>query len=141
MSDQYSEDAITPDLDEVEQLEPEAACLDVDVRGPVRVHALPSRHAIMHQVTVGTTPVQIMGRDLRRARVLLWAVAEAAAAYYVGTRDDETAAGTAAAALAAADDGSGGAPMVLELRHSEPLYVRAVTGTVTVSFVVEQWAD
>lgn len=141
MSDEvYDEDGLTPDLDEVQQHEPVAAVLDVDVKGPVQAHALPARHAVMHSTSVGTGTVQLLGRDQRRGRVLLWAHAAAGGLVYVGTRDDEVTAGTAAVLVAGPDDGTA-APMVVELRHCEPVYVRAASGSVTVSFVAEQWAD
>lgn len=73
MSDYNDHEEPTPDLDEVQQFEPEASCLDVDVKGPVRTHALPARTAIAHNVTVGTTATQILGADQRRGRVQLWA--------------------------------------------------------------------
>lgn len=72
MSDYYEHDGPTPALDEVDQFEPEASCLDVDVKGPVRVHALPARTAVMHNLQVGDTPVQLAGRDPRRGRALIW---------------------------------------------------------------------
>lgn len=134
------DDAIQPELDEVQQDEPEATALDVDVVGPVRAHALPARTCVMHNVTVGATATQILGRDLRRGRVLLWAYADAAALYYVGTRDDEVASGTSAKLVAVKNDASA-VPQVLELRHCEAVYVRAASGTVDVQYVAEQWAD
>src|SRR5690606_30392885 len=131
---------VTPDLDELQQDEPTVPALDVDVIGPVRTHALPARTCVMHNVTVGATATQILGRDLRRGRVLLWAYADAAALYYVGTRDDEVTSGTSAKLVAAPNDGSA-VPQVLELRHCEAVYVRAASGTVDVQYVAEQWAD
>lgn len=133
-------EGVTPNLDEVQQTEPDAPALDVDVVGPVQTHALPARTSVMHNVTVGTATTQILGRDLRRGRVLLWAYASAAALYYVGTRDDEVTSGTSAKLVAVKNDGSA-LPHVLELRHCEPVYVKASTGTVDVQYVMEQWAD
>ena len=250
-------DAVTPDLAEVQQQDPDVPALDVDVIGPVQTHQLPARTCVMHNVTVGTTATQILGRDQRRGRVLLWAypvtddtpetvvddetvtatgassaiqapdsgtfslalrvdntagttptldvdvewsddggttwfVAEGdtddftqvtttdanlvatltrraphyrlaytvggtdpsydvtatqyapgasdVATYYVGTRDDEVQSETAAKVVAAAP-GACVLPQVLELRHCEPVYVKASTGTVDVQYVAEQWAD
>ncbi|MFE9102953.1 hypothetical protein [Actinomadura geliboluensis] len=133
-------EGVTPDLDEMQQTDPQVPALDVDVVGPVQTHALPARTSVMHNVTVGTATTQILGRDLRRGRVLLWAYASAAALYYVGTRDDEVTSGTSAKLVAVKNDGSA-LPHVLELRHCEPVYVKASTGTVDVQYVMEQWAD
>jgi hypothetical protein len=251
-------DAVTPDLSEVQQQEPDVPALDVDVVGPVQMHALPARTAVMHNVTVGTTATQIVGRDQRRGRLLLWAypavddtpstvvdnetitttgtssaitapdadtfslavqidntvgttptmdidvewsddggttwfAAEGdtddltqvtttdtnvvvtltrraphyrlaytvggtdspsydvtattyapgsgdVATYFVGTRDDEVQSGTAAKVVAAAP-GAVVLPQVLELRHCEPVYVKASSGTVDVQYIAEQWAD
>ena len=137
-TDLYDEDEAVPELDEVQQWEPEASVLDVDVRGPVQVHQLPARIAVMHSVVVDTTPTQLFGRDLRRARALVWATAAAVRTYHLGTRKDEVLAETAAQAVAT--DGTA-PPQTLEFRHCEPVYAKAETDTVTISFVLEQWAD
>ncbi|WP_433478152.1 hypothetical protein ACQPZP_14625 [Spirillospora sp. CA-142024] len=131
---------VTPDLDELQQQDPEVPALDVDVVGPVQVHPLPARTCVMHNVTVGTAATQILGRDPRRGRVMLWGYASSAALFYVGTRDDEVTAGTAAKLVAVKNDATA-LPQVLELRHCEALYVKAGTGTVDVQYVAEQWAD
>lgn len=135
-----SPEAMTPELDELQQQEPETPALDVDVVGPVQTHALPARTSVMHNVSVGTTATQILGRDMRRGRVVLWAYASSAALFYVGTRSDEVQAGTAAKLVAVKNDGSA-LPQVLELRHCEAVYVKASSGTVDVQYVAEQWAD
>jgi hypothetical protein len=246
MSDYYDHEDPTPVLDEVQQFEPAAECLDVNVEGPVRTHALPARHAVAHNITVTTTATQVLGKDQRRARVLIWgslsanadtvvdaaevtatsnssAIAapdaatftlglqvdntagttptldvdvewsldggttwftaegdtddftqvtttdtnlvatltrraphyrlaytvagtdspsytvtatqyapDATAEFYLGTRDDEVQSGTAALVRTGER---------LELLNAEPVYVKAASGTVVISFVAEHWAD
>lgn len=134
-------DEPVPDLDELYQDEPAAAVLDVDVKGPVRTQALPARTAVIHSAVVGTDPVQLCGEDKRRSRALVWAIADATAPYFLGTRRDEVQQETCGQLLAVADDGTAGAVHQVELLTCEPLYAMASTGTVTVSYVLEQWAD
>ncbi|WP_301177239.1 hypothetical protein [Actinomadura geliboluensis] len=133
-------DAVTPDLGEVQQQDPQVPALDVDVIAPVQVHALPARTAIMHNVVVSTKVTQLFGQDLRRGRVLLWGVADAAALFHVGSRPDEVEQGTCARILAGQTDGTIAA-QVLELKHCEGIWAKADSSVVRVSFVLEQWAD
>lgn len=91
------QDGVTPDLDELQQDDPAAPALDVDVVGPVRAHALPARTSVMHGVTVGTTATQILGRDLRRSRVLIWGLPVVDAPETVIDAAEVTATGTSAA--------------------------------------------
>ncbi len=131
---------VTPDLDELQQQDPAVPALDVEVVAPVQTHALPARTAIMHNVVIGTNVTQLFGQDLRRGRVLLWGVADAAALFHVGARPDEVEQGTCARILAGATDGTIPA-QVLELRHCEGIWAKADSSVVRVSFVLEQWAD
>lgn len=96
-------EGVTPDLDEVQQTDPQVPALDVDVIGPVQAHALPARTCVMHNVTVGATATQILGRDLRRGRVLLWAypVVDDTPSTVV---DDETVTATGTSSAIAAPD-------------------------------------
>ncbi len=98
-------DAVTPDLDEMQQQDPAVPALDVDVIGPVQVHALPARTGVMHNVTVGDTATQILGRDLRRGRVLIWAASgagQSVAAYDTGDVDASSSVGDELVTIAAA---------------------------------------
>jgi hypothetical protein len=128
-------------VDELQQhADDEVPALRVVLDGPAAVHELPARTAIMHQVTVGTSAVELFSRDLRRARALVWAHADTAALISVGTRQDEVQESTCAQLLAGQDDGTVAA-QVLELKHCEPVWAKTATGTATVSYVLEQWAD
>lgn len=136
--DGYEEDQAVPVLDELQQWEPDAAVLDVDVKGPVQVHPLPARVAVMHTVQVGTTATQIFGRDLRRSRALLWATAATIVHVHVGTLQAEVQAETSAWLIASDLTIM---PMVLDLRHCEAVWAKAHTDTADISYVLEQWAD
>jgi hypothetical protein len=136
-----------PDLGELQQRETDELgdtrlTVKVDeVCDPVRVQQLPARIAVMHAATVGTDTVKLFGEDLRRGRALVWALADTPALVHLGTREDEVTQGVAAQIIAVDTDGTAGAPMQIEMRHTEPLYARAATGTVTVAYLLEQWAD
>lgn len=130
-----------PDLDEVQQRETDETpadtrmiCVVDEIRDPVRVQTLPARLAVLQSVTVTSVAREVFGKDLRRARAVFWPLAQTPAVQlYVGTRRDEVQAGTAA--IMTTDFGS------LEMKNDQPLYARAVTTDVVVSYLLEQWAD
>lgn len=135
----------SPELEQVEQRDSLDdsrlyVCVD-EVKPPVRVHQLPARLAVMQSRTVTTDTQKLFPEDLRRARVLLWAHADTPQAVYLGTRADEVYSGTSAQLLALDTDGTQGAPHTLELLNTEAVYARAATDTVTISYLLEQWAD
>jgi len=129
-----------PELDEVQQRstsEPEdhrLICIIDEVRDPVRTQSLPARGAVMQSVTVSTALREVFGKDLRRARAVVWPLAEETAVqFFVGPRRDEVQQGTAAMM-----DTSAGP---LELKNTEALYARTVSGDAVLSFLLEYWAD
>lgn len=130
-----------PGLDELQQRETDEGLIDTrmvcvvdEVRDAVRVHTLPARGAVMQSVKVSTVSVQVFNKDLRRARAVVWPVAQdPVVQFYLGTRADEVQAGTAA--LLTTSMGP------VELKNDQPLYARAATTDVVISYLLEQWAD
>lgn len=112
---------------------------------PLNVHSLPARECSMRSYVLSAgTKVQILGRDLRRSRVKVWAVTEGATAanILIGTDLAEVEQGTAALLPVLLDDLTLGTPMVLEMTHVKEMWVRNThTYPVTVSVVSEYWAD
>lgn len=146
MSD-YRE-ASTPDLDDVQQLEEPERPINVPVRvtemPPVRTQALPARDAVMRNATAvgGAGPMQLVGRDLRRSRILVWAHGEADGDFiYIGSDKNEVESGTSARIFAAVPGGLDRATF-LDMSHVMPLWVRnSGVNPVMVNFVAEYWAD
>jgi hypothetical protein len=112
---------------------------------PLNVHPLPARECSMRNYVLSAgTKVQILGRDLRRSRVKVWAVTEGATAanILIGTDLAEVEQGTAALLPVMIDDLSVAAPFVLAMSHTKEMWVRNThTDPVTVSVVSEYWAD
>lgn len=126
----------TPDLDDVQQQEPEECTgppVPVVIEGPVRILTLPTRTASMRSINV-TTAETICGEDSRRASVTLYAATTGPAGFYVGTDRQMVTGGNAAYF----DSGR-----VIVLHTTERLYARSVdTGTACqLSVVQELWAD
>lgn len=129
-----------PELDELQQreshepVETRMICVIDEIRDPTRVQNLPARGSVMHSVTIPATTVTVFGKDLRRARAIIWPLAQSPAVnLYIGTREDVVIAGTAAII----DTNS----PPLELKNDQPLYARAVTTSVVLSYMLEYWAD
>ncbi|MBG0819133.1 hypothetical protein [Planomonospora sp. ID82291] len=125
----------TPELEDVQQLEEDGGLrvpVSVrEVRVPVRVQLLPSRHGVSRSYSTSesdTDPVPLLGADLRRRRATIIATG---AAIYVGEK--ELVRGGLAALWPE------GVPLVIE--HTEMVYAQAATGTATVSVIAENWAD
>lgn len=133
------DDEPEPDLREVQQ-QPAYPVppLKVEVEGPTYVKLLPARVAVSRNLTVGTDPVKLFSEDARRARALIWGIGSAAGIFHLGPRDDEVKAKTAGRPWAS--DGTA-RPQMIEIHDTEAWYAMAETGTVTVCFVLEQWAD
>lgn len=153
MSD-YEYTGLEPELREVQQLEPDdydEPPIVVPVRiceieeGPLPIHVLPAREASMRNYVLGSgDKVQILGRDLRRSRVKVWAVTSGteAASILIGTDLAEVEQGTAALLPVVLDDLSVAAPFVLDMSHTKEMWVRNThTDPVTVSVLSEYWAD
>ena len=97
--------------------------------GPVTVHDLPSRVGVMRSITLTTAVEQILGRDPRRKAAVLLAFDQAV---WYGNSSSEVSQGNAA---------KWPALLPLELRHSDRVFAAAVTGTTTLTVLVEDWAD
>lgn len=138
----------TPDLDDLQQQEEDDTGIIVPVRvreiGPVSVHNLPARDAVMRCATaVGSAgPMQLVGRDLRRSRILVWAHGEADGDFiYIGSDKNEVESGTSARIFAAVPGGLDRATF-LDMTHAMPLWVRNTgVNPIIVNFVAEYWAD
>jgi hypothetical protein len=121
------QDLPSPDVDELQQRE-DNPLLVVPVRPvePVPVHEVPARRAAAFTQTVTTTPDKVLaGPDPKRRRVLLFP----SGVCYVAT----TANAGAGARIPA--------NVPVELKHHEPVFIRAAADTVDVGVIVETWAD
>lgn len=142
------EEPSTPELDDLQQNNEREAAIEVPVRvvdiGPVQVHTLPARDAVMRSVTAvpGAGVMQLVGKDLRRSRIVVWAQGETDGDFiYIGVDKNEVESGTAAQMLAAVAGGLEPA-ILLDMSHAMPLWVRnSGVNPVTVSFLAEYWAD
>lgn len=143
---QYQEPS-TPELADLQQEEETDGYVVLPVRvtdqGPVQVHQLPSRDASMRSLHVGTEVQQIVGANLRRRKMIVWATAETASTFvYIGTDKNQVENGTAALLPAHLDDFTNGAPTQLTMTHAMQVWVRAAgVNPVTLSVVTEDWAD
>lgn len=131
-----------PELNELQQrssdepVDTRMVCVIDEIRDPTRTQSLPARGSVMHSVTIPGTVVTVFGRDLRRARAVIWPLAQSPAVQlYVGTRADVVIAGTAAIIDTNAQP--------LELKNDQPLFARAVSSssTIVLSYLLEYWAD
>lgn len=144
---QYEEPS-TPELDDLQQNNEREAAIEVPVRvvdiGSVQVHTLPARDAVMRNVVAvaGAETMQLVGRDLRRSRIQVWAEGEADGDFvYIGVDKNEVESGTAAILYAMAVGALTNSTM-LNMTHAMPLWVRnSGVNPVTVSFCAEYWAD
>jgi hypothetical protein len=140
--------ASTPEFADVQQeLEPDAM-IEVPVRvvdiGAVQVHQLPARDAVMRGITIppDRSVIQIVGGDLRRSRLLIWAQGEADGdIIQLGVDKNEVESGTGAHMIAIAP-GTLAPSRVIEMRHTRPVWViNPGTNPVILSFLAEYWAD
>jgi hypothetical protein len=140
------EEPSTPDLADLQQEEESDALIEIPVRvvdiGPVQVHQVPSRDAVMRNVIVSDVQ-QIVGANLRRRSITVWATADTASGYvYIGTDKNEVESGTTARLPALVDTYTDGAPVTLTMTHALQIWVaNPGVNPVTVSFVSEDWAD
>lgn len=147
MTTPYIGESPTPDLDDMQQLEEPEGMIRVPVRvveiGPVQTHSLPARDAVMRSVTVDANVQQIVGRDLRRKTIRVWATAATASGeLYIGTDKNEVESGTCAQLPAPVDTLANGIPNTLEMTHCLPLWVKNTgPNPITLSYVAEYWAD
>lgn len=150
MSNYYEEPSM-PDMDVLVQRDEIEPFIRVpvsveEINGPVTVHHLPARDAVMRNVTLPADGrlVQLVGMESRRSRIRLWATsATAFNTYCIGTAKDEVEASTATLVPAVVDTGAGGVPFILDMTHRMPLWAKNVGGTniITVSYIAELWAD
>lgn len=148
MTEEYGEES-SPDMEDLKQYDDADTSLKVPVRieqidVPVMVHPLPARNGSARSVGVpsGAPAQQIVGRDLRRTKLTVWATADASAFLEIGTNRDEVDGGSGALLPALADDLSDGAPVMIVMTHCEAVYVRNSTGAgATFSYVAEYWGD
>jgi len=146
---QYDEEP-TPGLDQLQQEGETDGGIEVPVKVRempiVQVHPLPARDAVMRSVvaTTDNSTQQLVGLDLRRKRITVWATsATADGVVYVGSDKNEVESGTASLFPAVVDTLANGVPMVVTMEHCMPLWVRNPddANPVTVSYVAEYWAD
>ncbi len=137
----------TPDLTDLQQEEETDAIIEVPVRlvntATVQAHLLPSRDASMRSVTVDTNVQQIVGANLRRRIMRVWATAATASTIvYIGTDKNQVESSTAAVLPAVVDTLADGMPLVLPMTHGLQVWAKAVgANPVTLSVVTEDWAD
>lgn len=145
------EDPSTPDLDDLQQNNEREAAIEVPVRvvdiGSVQVHALPARDASMRMITVvgGAPAQQIVGGNLRRQSITLWATCSGAdnKMLYIGCDKNTVESGNAAQLPAMNNIYTNGVPMTLTMHHTLPVWVMSPTGSadIQLSVVTEDWAD
>lgn len=144
---QYEEPS-TPDLEDVQQNNEREAKIEVPVRvvdiGSVQVHNLPARDAVMRMVTAtpDSSVIQLVGYDLRRSRLAVWAQSEADGDFvYIGVDKNEVESNNAARLVGEVPGGL--APsLLLDMTHCMPVWVKNTgVNPVMVSFLAEYWAD
>lgn len=143
-------DPSTPPLNDLMQLEDDEGPIVVPVRvvqitDPTRVQPMPARDSGMRSivVTANSATQSLLGRDLRRSRVTVWATAATAnGTLLLGSDKNEVESGTAALLPAMINTLVNGAPPMLTVMHCQQLWVRnAGANDITVSYVSEYWAD
>lgn len=138
-----------PDDAEVEQAEYDhgATSIPVEVCGPVRTQALPSKAAGYRRVTVGTTQaLRVLGRDPRRRRAVIQVYDATGTTHgvFYGATAAEVAPPAPFAARLGVTLPAGGVPVAshpLELTGMDELWVLADTAACELSVSAEQWAD
>jgi hypothetical protein len=118
-----------PDMDELAQQDPPVQAVPVRVEGPVQTRAMPAVLGIHYSRTFGTTAEQLVGRELRRSRLLVWCKTNP---IWVGRSQAEVDADTCAQLPAG---------LILPIQHTDEVWVAAETATALVSYVHELWAD
>lgn len=138
----------TPDLDGLQQLNEPGSLIEVPVKvnsiGPVQVHLLPSRDAVMRSVGVTQNVVQqLVGGNLRRKSLVVWATSATASGHiFIGTDKNEVESESSARLPAFLDSLIEGPPVMLTMTHCKPVWVKNTTANLmTVSYVAEDWAD
>lgn len=137
----------TPELEDLQQEEEPDAVIEVPVRvvdiGPVQVHLLPARDAVMRNTSVTAAVQQIVGANLRRKSLTVWATADNASGFlYIGTDKNEVESNTAALLPAPVDTFADGAPVMLTMTHALQVWIKNPgENAITLSFVSEDWAD
>lgn len=144
---QYEEPS-TPELEDLQQNNEREALIEVPVRvvdiGPVQVHLVPARDAVMRSVGVTQDVVQqLVGGNLRRKSLVVWATSATASGHiFIGTDKNEVESETSARLPAFLDSLVEGPPVMLTMTHCKPVWVKNTTANLmTVSFVAEDWAD
>lgn len=140
----------TPDLEDLQQENERDAIVEVPVRivkaGSLQVHILPARDAIMRSVTIPIdgTVQQIVGKNLRRSSITIWAHGEADGdMIYIGTDKNEVESNSSAQIWATAV-GSLATANTIRMTHAMPIWVKNqpnASNPVTLSFIAEDWAD
>ncbi len=144
---QYEEPS-TPELEDLQQHDESEEGIKVPVIvkeiGPVQTHALPARDAVMRRVTAvpGAAPTQLVGKDLRRSSLTVWAQGEADGdVITIGVDKNEVESDTAAR-IFATSVGSLAAGNTIRMTHCMPVWVtNNGVNPVDVSFIAEYWAD
>lgn len=114
---------VTPDLDELLQLESAKFTVPVRHDGPLEVHELPSRVAVVSDFGVTTTWQRVLGADLKRKRV--------------------TIVGDQAWVVSHGPFGGGTWPANVPLVwcSASQVFAKVGTGTATLTIINEEWAD
>jgi len=142
------EEPSTPDLNDLQQNNEREAPIEVPVRvvdiGSVQVHTLPARDATMRAIVVDDNVQQIVGGNLRRQRITVWATAIGANSnfIYMGTDKNQVETNNAAQLPAMVNTYADGPPVVVTMTHAMPIWVKApIDVQCTLSVITEDWAD
>jgi hypothetical protein len=135
----------SPDIATVEQEQHGHASVPVVVDGPVTSHALPAKRAATQTLVVGVPPaaVSLLGRELKRSRVVLWSIDKpflySTTAAAISTPLNSTAGINVQGAVTVPIN----TPIILLNADQVWVACASVTATdvATVCSVIETWAD
>lgn len=128
----------SPSWDEVEQREalPEMPfpAVAVHVDGPVETHTLPPRNSVLRTITVGTNPTELLPRDLRRQRAVIYSFDQDV---IIALRSSEAGTGAAFTTAGARWPKN----VALTINGASQVFIAAAAATTAVTIVAESWAD
>lgn len=120
---------LSPDPDEVLQVEAPEPTVRVKIEGPTRVQILPRTSGGIRGVTVGTTPVRLCVGDPHRAAAHI--LTDDVAVRIAGSQQE----------LTGGQPGKLGAGKSFDWDVVDELWAMTETGTTTVTVVQKRWAD